>query len=207
MRIWPGVSGLRALSGRGWRANGAKQAVVTRGGVYWIGLDKRRPCVVVSSSDVLGVDVWQTHVVPLTSNLDRGALVGNVLLDANVTGLPKDSVAVPLGLELVDRSWLDDRVGRSGGADSRSGRRDPSGSRTVNEQRLTRPLHLRRSGSQVSRGRAAGPGYRRTEPVNFAPRSGRTRIAVHVRDPDCHTRPLDCGARYNGAISGLHPGL
>ncbi|HMS12412.1 MAG TPA: type II toxin-antitoxin system PemK/MazF family toxin [Microthrixaceae bacterium] len=86
--------------------------MVTRGGVYWIGLDKRRPCVVVSSSDVLGVDVWQTHVVPLTSNLDRGALVGNVLLDANVTGLPKDSVAVPLGLELVDRSWLDDRVGQ-----------------------------------------------------------------------------------------------
>ncbi len=33
------------------------------GRIYWIGLDKRRPCVVVSSSDVLGVDVRQTHVV------------------------------------------------------------------------------------------------------------------------------------------------
>ena len=86
--------------------------MVTRGGVYWIGLDKRRPCVVVSSPDVLGVDIWQTHVVPLTSNLDRADLAGNLLLAAKVTGLPKDSVAVPLGLELVDRAWLDDRVGQ-----------------------------------------------------------------------------------------------
>lgn len=86
--------------------------MVTRGGVYWIGLDKRRPCVVVSSSDVLGVDVWQTHVVPLTSHLDRAGLAGNVLLEATVTGLSKDSVAVPLGLELVDRAWLDDRAGQ-----------------------------------------------------------------------------------------------
>ena len=86
--------------------------MVTRGGIYWIGLDKRHPCVVVSSSDVLGVDVWQTHVVPLTSNLDRAALAGNILLEAAVTGLPKDSVAVPLGLELVDRAWLDEQVGQ-----------------------------------------------------------------------------------------------
>ena len=86
--------------------------MVARGEVYWINLDKRRPCVVVSSGDVLDVDVWQTHVVPLTSNLDRAGLAGNVLLDAAVTGLPADSVAVPLGLELVDRSWLGERVGR-----------------------------------------------------------------------------------------------
>ena len=86
--------------------------MVTRGSVYWIDLDKRRPCVVVSSQDVLGVDVWQTHVVPLTSNLDRAGLAGNVLVESTVTGLPKDSVAVPLGLELVDRGWLVDRAGQ-----------------------------------------------------------------------------------------------
>jgi len=85
---------------------------VTRGGVYWIELDKRRPCVVVSSPDVLGVDLWQTHVVPLTSNLDRAGLAGNVLLESVATGLPQDSVAVPLGLELIERSWLVDRVGQ-----------------------------------------------------------------------------------------------
>jgi len=86
--------------------------VVARGDVYWIDLDKRRPCVVVSSQDVLGVDVWQAHVVPLTSNLDRAGLAGNVMLETAVTGLPTASVAVPLGLELIDRSWLGDRVGQ-----------------------------------------------------------------------------------------------
>jgi mRNA interferase MazF len=66
----------------------------------------------MSSQEVLGVDVWQTHIVPLTSNLDRAGLAGNVLLESTVTGLPKDSVAVPLGLELVDRTWLVDRTGQ-----------------------------------------------------------------------------------------------
>ena len=86
--------------------------MVTRGAVHWIELDERRPCVVVSSEDVLAVDVWQTHVIPLTSNLDRANLAGNALLDSAVTGLPRDSVAVPLGMELVDRSWLGERVGQ-----------------------------------------------------------------------------------------------
>lgn len=90
--------------------------MVARGGVYWIDLDKRRPCVVVSSEDVLDAEVWQTHVVPLTSNLERAGLAGNVLLASASTGLPKDSVAVPLGLELVDRAWLADRAGQLPGA-------------------------------------------------------------------------------------------
>lgn len=86
--------------------------MVTRGGVYWVDLDKRRPCVVVSSDDVLEVEVWQTHVVPLTSNIARAGLAGNVRLSAELTGLPRDSVAVPLGLELVDRSRLVERTGQ-----------------------------------------------------------------------------------------------
>jgi mRNA interferase MazF len=86
--------------------------VVARGSVYWIELDKRRPCVVVSSEDVLGVNVWQTHVVPITSNVARAGIAGNVLLPAIASGLPKDSVAVPLGLELIDRSLLGEQAGR-----------------------------------------------------------------------------------------------
>lgn len=85
--------------------------MVARGDVVWVRLDNWRPCVVVSSSAVLSVDVWQTHVVPLTSNLDRAGLAGNVLLTREVTGLPQDSVAVPLGLELVDRAWMSEPVG------------------------------------------------------------------------------------------------
>jgi mRNA interferase MazF len=86
--------------------------MVMRGGVYWIGLDKRRPCVVVSSAEVLSVDVWQTHVVPITSNVGRAGIASNVLLSAASSGLPKDSVAVPLGLELIDRSLLGQQTGR-----------------------------------------------------------------------------------------------
>jgi mRNA interferase MazF len=86
--------------------------VVTRGDVYWIYLDKRRPCVVVSSDDVLSVDVWQTHVVPITSNVARAGIAGNVLLPTRASGLPKDSVAVPLGLELIDRSLLGEQAGK-----------------------------------------------------------------------------------------------
>jgi len=86
--------------------------VVVRGGVYWIDLDKRRPCVVVSSEDVLGVAVWQTHVVPVTSNLERAGFAGNVLLGSAATGLSADSVAVPLGLELIDRALLAEQAGQ-----------------------------------------------------------------------------------------------
>jgi mRNA interferase MazF len=85
--------------------------VVARGSVYWIDLDKRRPCVIVSSDEVLGVDVWQTHVVPVTSKVARAGIAGNVLLPAGASGLPKDSVAVPLGLELIDRSILGEQAG------------------------------------------------------------------------------------------------
>ena len=66
----------------------------------------------VSAEEVLGVAVWQTHVVPLTSNLERAGIAGNVRLGAAATGLPKDSVAVPLGLELIDRSLLAEQSGR-----------------------------------------------------------------------------------------------
>lgn len=68
--------------------------------------------MVVSSPGVLAVDVWQTHVVPLTSNLARAGLAGNAELAAGATGLPRAAVAVPLGLELIDRAWLLDRSGR-----------------------------------------------------------------------------------------------
>ena len=86
--------------------------MVARGAVHWIELDKRRPCVVVSSEDVLGVSVWQTHVVPVTSNVARAGIAANVFLPATASGLPKDSVAVPLGLELINRSLLGEQAGR-----------------------------------------------------------------------------------------------
>ena len=86
--------------------------MVARGEVFWIELDKRRPCVVVSSEDVLSVDIWQTHVVPLTSQVHRAGIAGNVLLSTKATGLSKDAVAVPIGLELIDGALLGEKAGR-----------------------------------------------------------------------------------------------
>jgi mRNA interferase MazF len=51
-------------------------------------------------------------VVPITSNVGRAGIAGNVLLPTRASGLPKDSVAVPLGLELIDRSLLGKQAGR-----------------------------------------------------------------------------------------------
>ena len=53
-----------------------------------------------------------TVVVALTSNVRLAAAPGNVLLPAERTGLPKDSVANVSQIVSVDRSLLGDRVGR-----------------------------------------------------------------------------------------------
>jgi hypothetical protein len=58
--------------------------------------------------------VWWWHASDFVALvLSGGDLAGNLLLDSVVTGLPKDSVAVPLGVELVDRSWLAGQLPRA----------------------------------------------------------------------------------------------
>ena len=50
--------------------------------------------------------------VPLTSNLRWSDAPGNVLLTARMTGLPKDSVANVSQVVALDRTLLEERVGR-----------------------------------------------------------------------------------------------
>ncbi len=50
-------------------------------------------------------------IVPLTSNLRIGEAPGNVILRAQATGLPKDSVANVSQMIAVDRQLLTERVG------------------------------------------------------------------------------------------------
>ena len=50
--------------------------------------------------------------VPLTSNLRWAAAPGNALLMSRVTGLPKDSVANVSQVVAVDKTVLDERVGK-----------------------------------------------------------------------------------------------
>ena len=50
--------------------------------------------------------------VPLTSNLRWADAPGNVLLTVGMTGLPKDSVANVSQVVALDRTLLEERVGR-----------------------------------------------------------------------------------------------
>ncbi len=56
-------------------------------------------------------------VVPLTSNLRWASAPGNVLLPAERTQLPRDSVANVSQIVAVDRDVLTERVGHISGAD------------------------------------------------------------------------------------------
>jgi mRNA interferase MazF len=69
--------------------------------------------VVVVQADAFNQSRISTAVcVPLTGNLARAQAPGNVLLTADLTGLPKDSVANVSQITTLDRRALSERVGR-----------------------------------------------------------------------------------------------
>jgi mRNA interferase MazF len=93
--------------------------VVSQGDVFWASLPDptgsgsgfRRPVVIVQGNAFNASRLATVLVVPLTSNLRWAAAPGNVLLEAERTGLPKDSVANVSQIVAVDRSVLSERVG------------------------------------------------------------------------------------------------
>ena len=94
--------------------------VISQGDVCWAELPEptgsgpgfRRPVVIVQG-DALNRSRLVTAVcVPLTSNLRWADAPGNVLLTAAMTGLPKDSVANVSQVVALDRTLLEERVGR-----------------------------------------------------------------------------------------------
>ena len=93
--------------------------VVGQGDVLWASLADptgsgpgfRRPVVVVQGDAFNASRLATIVVVPLTSNLRWAAAPGNVLLPAERTGLPKDSVANVSQIVAVDRSILSQRRG------------------------------------------------------------------------------------------------
>jgi mRNA interferase MazF len=94
--------------------------VISQGDVCWASLEDpigsspgfRRPVAVVQGDSFNASRIATTVVVPLTSNLRLAAAPGNVLLSAERTGLPKDSVANASQIVSIDRSLLTERVGR-----------------------------------------------------------------------------------------------
>jgi mRNA interferase MazF len=99
--------------------------VVSQGDVFWASLADptgsgpgfRRPVVVVQADAFNASRLATVVAVPLTSNLRWAAAPGNVLLAAERTGLPKDSVANVSQIVAVDRNILSERVGHIGEAE------------------------------------------------------------------------------------------
>lgn len=94
---------------------------IAQGDVWWTELSAepvgsapgfRRPVVVVQGDQVNRSKIATVICVPLTSNLTWADAPGNVLLSAKVTGLPKDSVANVSQIVVVDKTMLDEHVGR-----------------------------------------------------------------------------------------------
>ncbi len=94
--------------------------MIAQGEIWWADIDEptdssfgfRRPIVVVQC-DALNRSRSGTVVcVPLTSNLKWANAPGNVLLRAEWTGLPRDSVANVSLIVALDKSQLTERIGR-----------------------------------------------------------------------------------------------
>jgi mRNA interferase MazF len=94
--------------------------VIHQGEVWWAELPDpvgsgpgfRRPVLIVQGEALNRSRIATVICVPLTSNLRWAAAPGNVLLPAQNTGLPKDSVANVSQLLALDRSVLTELVGR-----------------------------------------------------------------------------------------------
>jgi len=93
--------------------------VISQGDVWWADLGESvgsqpgysRPVVVVQSDSFNRSRISTVVCIPLTSNLRLAEAPGNVLLEGDMTGLTKDSVANVSQPVTVDRGSLTERVG------------------------------------------------------------------------------------------------
>jgi mRNA interferase MazF len=91
-----------------------------RGEIWWAALDipqesepgYRRPVVIVSSNLFNETRLRSVLTIPVTSNLAREAIVGNVRLPSGKTGLPKPSVALAIQIGTTDKRCLVGQIGR-----------------------------------------------------------------------------------------------
>jgi mRNA interferase MazF len=94
--------------------------VISQGEIWWADLPDpagsgpglRRPVIVVQGDPFNQSKLATVLCVPLTSNLKWADAPGNVLFEARLTGLPKDSVANVSQVVALDKSSLTERVGK-----------------------------------------------------------------------------------------------
>jgi mRNA interferase MazF len=92
---------------------------VRRGEVWWAGLGDsvasepgyRRPVLVISSDGFNRSRIKTVLAAVLTTNLRLAEAPGNVLVAAEETGLPRDSVVNVSQVVTLDKSFLAERTG------------------------------------------------------------------------------------------------
>lgn len=93
--------------------------MINQGDIFWVELDEptgsspgyRHPHVVIQNNVFNRSRINTVVVCALTSNLQRAAAPGNVLLEAGEAALPKQSVVVISQLFTVDKSQLSEHIG------------------------------------------------------------------------------------------------
>ena len=93
---------------------------IEQGEIWWADLPEptgsvagfERPVVIVQANTLNRSRIATALCVPFTSNLRWAAAPGNVELDAETAGLPKDSVAIPALMLALDRRALIRRVSK-----------------------------------------------------------------------------------------------
>lgn len=94
--------------------------VIAQGEIWWADLPDpvgsgsglHRPVVVVQGDAINRSRISTVVCVPLTSNLRWADAPGNVALPTRFTRLPKESVANVSQIVTLDKSLLNDRVGK-----------------------------------------------------------------------------------------------
>jgi len=94
--------------------------VISQGEVWWADLGDpfgsapgyRRPVIVVQGDAFNRSRLATVVCVPLTSNTRWAGAPGNVLLEPDVTNLPKESVANGSQIIAIDKTFLVERVGK-----------------------------------------------------------------------------------------------
>jgi mRNA interferase MazF len=94
--------------------------VIRQGDIHWVNLGEpggsepgyEHPHVVIQNDLFNRSRIGTVVVVALTSNLARAEAPGNVLLEKDEAGLPKQSVVNVSQVFTVDRGQLGERIGR-----------------------------------------------------------------------------------------------
>ena len=94
--------------------------MILQGEIWWVDLGEpigseagyRRPVAIVQNDAINQSRARTVICVPLTSNVYRAIIPGNVLLAANATGLDKDSVAITTLVVAVNKFALVEQVGK-----------------------------------------------------------------------------------------------